>query len=352
MGDLTIALEVPEHFVLAETFISTTRTTNNVLKTLNREYFSGALDLYLVVEAPEAGSLRAVLRVVVKGVRLTFWGTATAYAAFWSFVQFMETDIAKQITQDETGKLPAQIASEKFQELKAKMGEIRSEEDLTDEDKAQVADFCEQLSSALAATTAGTMSALPEKIDRTELSLDAKYQIKRAQSELYTALLDEKQVSAVCFETKNGIFPPILRNEFASHAARPEKPKEEPEEKWVVQEMPLNIVALAFKKVNSRNGRWIGLSPNKKELEFTIEDQGFWRMVHSRDARFAEGTVLKVQLASRYENDRLRERKVVKVLEFEGKEIAKALSNDALDALLGEWSHYMPKDPAQKDMEF
>jgi hypothetical protein len=352
MGDLIVDFDVPEHFVLAETFISTARATDDVLNALNREYFNGKLDCILVVEAPESGSLRAVLKVFVKSPKWILRTSAGVYGLFWSFVQLMETDIMKQVVFDDTGKLPATIASEKYQKLKSRLTEVRSEEDLSVSERRELEVLCFELADGLAVATAGVMYSSPEKLDKLDLSSDAKYHVKRAQSDLFSSLINEQQISGVCFETKEGTFPNVPRNQFVHRAAAPEKPKDDPDEKWIVQQLPIVVTALAFKKTDAKSGRWRGLTPKNKEIEFTIEDEGFWKLVHSRNASFADGTVLTVQMAARYENDRLKERKVVRVLEFDGNEIAKPLADDALDALLGEWSAYIATDDRQQDMGF
>jgi len=152
-----------------------------------------------------------------------------------------------------------------------------------------------------------------------------------ARSEFYQACLDDRDVRGVGFTPEDDF--PIRRNSFASRAAPPERKKDN--DPWEVAEEQVIVTSPNWNR-DDRKRQWKGFCAGTKECFFTVEDEQFWTMLRSKTLTVEVLDKLKVQWAYQLKKGKPANRRVLKVLEFNGKALAKPLSMDELVELLGE----------------
>lgn len=313
-----------------DAFVASANSSQRVLQALNAELFGGKLDLELVVYAPESGSVRQVLRVVVHG-------GIGAYAVIWSVIQLLETDIAKGVVKELTGKLPAEIAVEAAKEYKESVVETgqtrenKADQELKKEDEAaaQIAAVLSQASSCVLASSRGNLDDL-------KVSERTRFELADAQAQMFEKCLADRAVSAIEFEDTD--FPPVPRSQFPQRAIRPRKPSDDSEEgdKWIVSIESYLVTSPNLEESDQYSRKWKGKSAADKTKLFIIEDQEFWSKLRRKELRFSEDTELEVQVASRFIDGKIKETKVLRVLKFEGEEIGQPIDENGLRAILGE----------------
>ncbi|NVK46560.1 MAG: hypothetical protein HWE33_09680 [Rhodobacteraceae bacterium] len=297
MAKVFIHYDVSGHSISLETFVQSAVSAQKTAKVISDHYFSKNFELEIFVLAPEQGSFLQPLAIKLKQ-RLKLKNIRDAAAFLAAVAAFDATPMGTDIFVELTGKPLREWCVEAIQGGKFL---VANGWDSAEEFAAELALKFEEALAQLVTDYLEGKEFVLEKLPE-----DLEYLIADARSALYEQLLKEKNIRAIGFSKKEEF--PVGRAEFAVRGVRPPKPKEIPDERWVVSLIPLEITALAFKSDTAKSRQWRGTGLKRKPIEFTIEDQGFWKLVHSRKLQFAEGTILKVQMASRYEDDRLKER--------------------------------------------
>lgn len=333
MAQIVIHYDVPVHSISLETFIQSAISAQKTARGFADHYFSKNYELEISVLPPEHGSFLQPLGIKLKTIK----DAAVLLAAL---AAFDATPMGQGIVTELTGKSLTEWS----------VDAIRTGKFVAAGGWESAEEFVEELISRLEVLLAQMVGEYLEGSEFVfeELPEDIAYLISEAKSSLFAQLLNEKKVEAVGFSRKEHF--PIPRSEFAVRAVRSKKPEEEIDENWDVEVVPIVVTALAFKETANKVGRWRGTLSNKKEIDFTIDDQYFWKMVHSKKIKFVDGTVLKVQIATRIENNRSKEKRVLRVLSVADEELAGPLAEDALDVILGEWSYAKPKSTNQGEL--
>ncbi|SCZ54510.1 hypothetical protein SAMN04488118_102302 [Epibacterium ulvae] len=344
MSHIRIRFDVPNHYMNVNAFIASAQSTQRTLDALNAELFDGQLDLELVVCAPESGSVRQVLRVVVKGAKFIGVSAIGIYGTFWSAVELLETDIAKDVIKELTGKAPAQIAVEFAREYKERSEHANGAAEQQELEKKAVEIACQHVATVLSEASSSILAAPREKLEQLEISESAKFAFTDAQAELFEKCIDDTSIASIDFEEKD--LPPIPRNEFPQRALRPRRPTEEKEDEdeWVVSLDTFLVTSPNLEELDQHIRKWKGKNSADKIRLFTVEDKEFWNMLHRKEISFSENTELVVQVASRFLDGRVKETKVLRVLKFEGMEIAQPIDENGLRAILGELKPYGKND--------
>lgn len=101
----------------------------------------------------------------------------------------------------------------------------------------------------------------------------------------------------------------------------------------------IRVTSPNFEKEDQNQRKWKGRLDTGAQILFEIIAEDFWLRLKNAEIEFGEATVIKVQLASRLENRRVKDHKVVRVLTIDEVELAAPLADDALNAVLGAYKH-------------
>ncbi|QTN36088.1 hypothetical protein [Cognatishimia activa] len=348
MKQISVRFHVPEHHVSVDTFVASALSTQRIIDTLNDELFGGDIVVVLVVAAPESGSIRQILKVVVKGAKISAIGVGGSWAVFWSIVQMLETDIAKSVIKELTGQEPAAIAADVVREYHDKAELQKSKKEIEELEAEAIEKLCEKVEEIFVDSAASVLEAPRDQLDSLGISLKARYELTSAQAELFEKCISEMDVSAIEFENTGS--PPIPRSGFPERAIRPQKPEkdESPNEHWDVSIVELTVTSPVLEKRDQETRKWKGRIGDQKSVLFAVEDQDFWNKVDRHDLSFGQDDKITVQLATKYVDGRQREHKAVRVLKFNDQSIGRALDENALASILGEYiqdSDYLKNSP-------
>jgi hypothetical protein len=152
-----------------------------------------------------------------------------------------------------------------------------------------------------------------------------------ARNEFYSACYANREIQALGFE-EEPLFP-IKRSDFSrlqvALAPREDVPQAG---NWIVEIVTLNVTSPNWDR-EDRNRTWKGKDVNRKERNFSIEDDHFWTLVWNRQINPHIIDTIKVQWA--FLVDRRRTPRVLRVLEFNDQVLGEPLDENELTARLG-----------------
>lgn len=332
-NQLFIHFDVQHHFVKLETFLETARSTKAIIEAYNQEFFDGNLEYQLIVLAPASGSLLSKIGVIL------FAGAASVFA-------FVESDIGKAYIKGFTGSEPATFAEdlgkahkslyERIQK-KTKLGEGA----LTEEEKQQIG------STIIIDMTKELLEADRDTVNRV-LPFGQLIEALDARGSFYEACLADPDVNGVGFDRDEHF--PIPRNTFAERAwrIRRDEDTDEMQLPWQVSVESIYVSSPNWDKDDQETRKWKGKDSIRKDCYFIIEDEEFWQHAKDRDLRVNGLDSLKVQWAFQSLDGRPKNRRVLRVLEFNGEVLAKPFDDAAVRAIIGDYSKFelVNKEPS------
>lgn len=323
--------DVQEHFIKLDTFIKTSESAQKVVQALDATFFGGKLDYKLIVVPPEGGTFLSKLALwVVGGAGLVF--------------TFINTDVGVAFIEGLTGKPPIHWAEEAGEEAKKLILDAgEAIEDLMEgkeensEERSRQEVFCRLAAKITLQIARAILENPPEVIDKLGMEIGDLYSALEARSDFYMACMDDEDVRRIGF-TPDDDFP-IPRNSFAERARRPQrKETDDPAPEWHLATEVVGVTSPNWDEGDQRTRHWKGKNQTGNDCLFVIEDQGFWRLVRQKALRAAIVDQLRVQWAYQIVDGRSKNRRVLRVIEFNGERLADPLSEDALLEILGSFS--------------
>lgn len=334
---LFIHFDVDEHFLKLDTFVETAESTRKVIEALNTTFFQGSLDYELIVLPPESGTFLSKLAVLV--------GVPGAIFAF------LNSDVGSAYVEGLTGKPPAEWAKQigqDHQERIQTLQELAAPEDeeppdgeagaelpapLLDDDEAA----CRTGAQIVVAMTRGVLEKSNDELTKIGMEIGDLPDALEARAEFYAACLENRDVKRIGFSQDDDF--PIPRNQFPERTQKPtrkEKDDEPPE--WTVTIESIYVTSPNWDEEDQKARQWKGKDSIRRDCYFVIEDAEFWRLVKRKDLHVEVLDNLKVQWAFQVADGRPKNRRVLRVLEFNGDKLAEPLAPDAIKALLGNFT--------------
>ena len=244
MADFYLHFDVPAHSVSLETFVSSAKALQRSLNATKKVVFDDTIEFELFVDAPAPGSLLETVRVVVKPItNLVKFAAAVAV--------FDQTPMGEELAVTLTGKMIREWVVEG-----AEAGLMAARILGQDETEVVVGDF-------LVETTKELLSADREKLENLPVSEEMRFEYSLAQSELFTALIEDKDVNGLGFSATDEF--PLRRSDFARRAVRPENVERKPEvSTWEVSIEKGKVTSPDMLEM-ARGGRMWRLSRKKKK---------------------------------------------------------------------------------------
>lgn len=308
VNTIPLHFDVSEHAISLDTFIATAEQTQKIIEAFNQEIFSGTLVFDIIVVPPEPGTFLS---------KLEFYLLSGATALF----AFLNSPLGEGYVKGFTDLTP--------QEWMQKLGEShKALIQAPENDKEANAKI---VSEAVIAEM--TKSALSKSNDEFLTIAPLQGQLTatiEARCQFFEACIANKEIKGVEF-SKNGHFP-IKRRDFPALAIRPPVPeKEEEEDEWFSSIEQIYVTSPNW----DREGRkWKGKDAGRKDCLFEIEDDLFWHHVKYRELRVDIYDQLKVQWVFRQKDGKLTDRRVVRVIEYNGEHLNEPMNRDELDEFL------------------
>lgn len=337
MKKILVHFDVSDEYVLLETFVASANAAKRMVDALNQTYFDGQVEIELVVLPPEAGSLKQYIGVVLKLAGKSVFVLA-------ALMTILESDHGVAVSEELFGKPSSEIIREIVRGWKQQYEETFLDEENEAEVIEEIAEGDIQEKGKVIIEEIVTRSAMHVfEMSRTELARlnlpeEQKFEFAQAQAELFSQSLTDQNVRGIGFSEENDF--PIPRSGFAERAVRPTAPKEkEPDEEWLVSLRTIRVTSPNFDQDDQVNRKWKGRLDTGAQLLFEVEDEEFWLKLKHSEIEFGESTVIKVQIASRVEDGRVRNHKVLRVLAVDDAELAVPLTDDGLAAALGAYKY-------------
>jgi hypothetical protein len=324
-SSLLIHFDVQDHFIKLDTFISTAESVRNVIEALDETFFGNFLRYEIIVLAPEEGSFRSRLLLLLSG------GAGVVF-------MFLESDIGAAYVKGLTGKDPAEwaqmwgqdhqkIAQDFYADIS---NENKLNTDYIDDDSIDlglvespdIATKNEQCAQVIVSMTQGVLEKSNEELDSLGMNVGELPQALNARADFYMACINNSEVKGVGFG--------------------PGDEKEPPD--WFVSIENLSVTSPNWDKEDQKNRHWKARDQLRRDCLFIIEDEYFWSLVHKKALRVDVVDSMRVQWVFQVIEGRTRNRRVLRVIEFNGDHIADALPPEAINAIIGD---YNASDPMQ-----
>lgn len=335
---LFVHFDVEDHFLKLDTFIRTAESTRNIIAALDEAFFQGSLKYELIVLPPKDGSFLSKIAMTVSG------GAAAVFA-------FLNTDVGAAYVEGLTGKPPTEWAQELGQnhrdlaqgtyEMLPALDKPMTYEmllaalDPTTYNKLESDQAaCRSSAKIVVALTRGVLERKSEELSKIGMEAGTLSHALDARAEFYAACINDGEVKGIGF-TPDDDFP-IPRNSFAERAKKPtRKEKEEEPLEWKVDIENIYVTSPNWDEEDQRTRQWKGKDQIRRDCYFLIDDAEFWRLVNRKDLPVEVLDNLKVQWAYLLTEGRPKNRRVLRVLEFNGVKLADPLTPDAIEAIVG-----------------
>lgn len=330
---LFIHFDVDDHFLRLDTFIETAESARNIIKALDATFFQGSLEYELIVLPPEDGTFLS---------KLALWVTGGAGAV----VAFLNSDVGSAYIEGLTGKPPTEWAQEIGEDHQEYIQEFQDggkpEEKVSPDDddapsQSEPLDqeaACRSGARIVVAMTRGVLEKSNSELTKIGMEIGDLPDAMDARAEFYAACIEDRDVRRIGFSRDDDF--PIPRNQFPERSQKPaRKEKDDEPTEWSVSIESIYVTSPNWDREDQMARQWKGKDSIRRDCYFIIEDAEFWHLVRRKDLHVEVLDNLKVQWAFQMTDGRPKNRRVLRVLEFNGEKLAEPLTSDAIKALLG-----------------
>lgn len=333
-GDrLFVHFDVEEHYLSLDTFIQTAESARKIVKALDQTFFNGDLGFEIIVLPPREGTFLQSL-----GIQRTHLGVAAAVLGFFLTPQ------GEAFTKGLTGQTTSEWfedAGHFIREGVDWIGERLADHQQPEEAPVEDTDIeiaCRTAVGIVTSMTRGILELGSDALDKIGMELGDLPDALEARAEFYAACIADKNVKRIGF-TPDDDFP-IPRNSFPERAQKPaRKKKEEDEPEWVVATESIYVNSPNWNENKQKTRMWQGVDSVRHECLFVIEDAEFWGRIRRKELLFEGLDSLRVQWAFQVVDGKIKNRRVLRVLEFNEKKLAEPLTPDAKSAILGSYTN-------------
>ena len=192
-------------------------------------------------------------------------------------------------------------------------------------------------SMIVVAMTRGVLEKSNDELTKIGMDIGDLPDALDARADFFAACIENRDVKRIGFSSDDDF--PIPRNQFPERAQKParkEKDDEPPE--WTVTIEGIYVTSPNWDQEDQKTRQWKGKDSVRRDCYFIIEDAEFWHLVKRKDLHVEVLDNLKVQWAFQVTDGRPKNRRVLRVLEFNGDKLAEPLTPDAIKALLGDFT--------------
>jgi hypothetical protein len=313
----SIHFDLPDHQIPLRTFVDTARQTELVIQSLNNELFDGRFEIELLVLAPEAGSFKTRLGIVI----------VAGWAGVWSFA---ESDVGKAFVRGLTNHEPAYWAEQAGVHVRHLAFSTGQEtEDPSDEETRSQVQYAARI---VGQVTQCFMQAEKTQLASVGVTTERFHEAIEARNQFYQVCISTPDLNAIGFT--DGTEFPIGRSDFTNLIVPLTNKSKEKEEPWYTAVVIVKVTSPNWVR-EDRQRQWKGRDAEGRERFFRIEDEHFWGLIRHDQLDLHVIDTMKVQWAFRGKLETPRELRVLTVMEFNGERLSERLDDNALGVILG-----------------
>lgn len=327
---LFIHFDVSKHHIKLDTFVATAQSAKRIVETINSQFFDGNLQYELIVLPAQGGSFLSKLAMSVVG------GVSAVYT-------FLNTDVGEAYVKELTGKPPVEWAEQLGERHRSFVEEVLEDEKsespkLTDDAGEGVTQKEIQcVAQIVVSMTRGVLELDNTELQQLGMEIGELTDTIDARADFYEACINDPDVARIGFTPEDDF--PIPRSAFPERAQRlPRKEKEKDEPAWVVTIETIYVTSPNWDEKDQTSRQWKGKDAIRRDCYFVIEDSEFWSLVKNKELQVEVLDELKVQWAHQEVAGKAKNRKVLRVLEYNGQKFADPLSESALGSIIGKYS--------------
>lgn len=333
-----IHFDVQDHYLKLETFINTAESARRVIEAIDGTFFQGTLKYELIVVPPAEGTFLSKLAIWVGS------GTATVFA-------FLNSDVGAAYIEGLTGRHPTEWAKEIGEAHREEIDELGKKPESSADDAPKLEkspqsskispesdeSACKISARIVVAMTRGILEGNTKHLEAIGMEIGQLPEALEARADFYTACIGNPEVMSVGFTPEDDF--PIPRNTFPERATKRDRRKTDDESiPWMVSIESIYVTSPNWDQEDQKARNWKGKDRARRDCYFIIEDAEFWNHVQHKDLRVEVLDNLKVQWAFQDVGGRPKNRRVLRVLEFNGDRLADPLSKAAIRSILGEYA--------------
>lgn len=335
LSQVLIHYDVSSHIVNLQTFIKAAQATQQAVDSIGEFYFGSEISFEVVVIAPEAGTLKEIL-----GIRVPkrFWNVATLLLV----LEIMDSQSVKDVSTELFGNTPSGGIVTGIKTLKEwVVSEDRDPASRVEQDKI------DPLTDIVCNAVTKSFEMDRERLRNAEIPEKLRFSLEDSQSLLFEGALADQSVAGIGFSSEDHF--PIKRHQFVERAIRPTPIENPAEVRWVSDIINVKITSPNFDREDQIQRKWKGKTYANKSILFEISDEEFWTRSRRGDITFTENSEIKIQLAIKIIKGKAREKIAIRVISVDNKELAIPLTDDAIKAMIGEFTH-RPVNDMQDDL--
>lgn len=319
--------DVAEHHLKLETFIATANSTKRIIDTLNSELFEDSLVFELIVEPPKNGSFLSILKICFK---------STAIAGGVAFA-FLNSPVGAAFVEGLTDKTPvewARLLGEATRRAAVDVLDQTSQKTQAEEQSAKLIIDEKCVVKIMASMTQGVLEKDNIELKQIGLEIGDMAEVMHARADFYEACVRDREIFGLGFGEENDF--PIPRRSFPGRAQRPvRKEPDDDETELIVEIETIYVTSPNWDQEDQFMRKWKGKDSARKDCYFSIQDADFWQLVRQKELHVEGFDKLKVQWAYNNAAGKPKDRKVLKVLEYNDEMLGEPLSRESLISLIG-----------------
>lgn len=319
--------DVTQHHLKLETFIAIANSTKRIIDKLNSEFFEDNLIIELIVEPPRNGSFLSLLKICFKGTAIT-GGAAFA---------FLNSPVGAGFVEGLTDKTPAEWArllGEANSRTAADVLDKSSEKPLAEKQSAKPIIDQKCAIKIMVSMTQGVLEKDNVELKQIGLENGDMVEILHARADFYEACVQNNDILRVGFSEENDF--PIPHRSFPERAQRPlRKEPDDNDTELIVDIETIYVTSPNWDQEDQSMRKWKGKDSARKDCYFSIQDANFWQLVRQKELHVQGFDKLKVQWAYNNAAGKPKDRKVLRVLEYNDEKLGEPLSHESLISLVG-----------------
>ncbi len=318
---ITIHFDVNEHRLPLSDFTDLSLAIEDLVDKTSRKLFGDKVKVEVFILPAESGGF--IGRVAISAILI-----GTIPVAF----ALVESNVGVAFIRGLTGNEPAFYF--------AKLGEgirhsiINDDPDTEDGKQVQKEKSAQPISEMIRDSSVSFLTANAEKTKAAKTDPINSPEIFQARNNFYTVVYRNSAINGVGFDSSNQF--PIDRKTMPELIVFIPPPEEREDAGNLVFEIRIIQVTSPNWDRSDTRRTWKAKIDDKRSVTFSISDENFWKMVNEKAFPTMIRDTLKVQWAFRMVSGRRRDANVIRVLEVNGKNISKVLSDEELAKIFGD----------------
>ena len=315
--------KTPQHYLEVKAFTEAAEAQAALLRAIVYNVYGSDSALKVVVFAPEPGTLRQFIGIILIGA------VGIAKVGF----ELIESDIGKAAVEGYFGEEPAAYVKEAFQDLRRWADQKALEEQI---------EYTNSVERIIGDVSQFILQCDPDLLEGAINERRLPKQLADGYSRFYEACLEDPLVEEVVFPRTSD--RPVDRGGFAHRAMIRRRVEEENLERRFVEIATITAFSPNWNKDNQKRRGWVGRLISGGERHFKIEDEEFWSRVAKENLSSGQNTTMQVQWPFTRGKGGPTDFRVHRVLSFNGVSLSEPLREDALAAILGDftpWNEYV-----------